>query len=48
MTVIDTAAELVMTFSFRFNVRSLSLKAKVEALYTEIVVLLQSTQMTVD
>ena len=48
MTVVDTAAELVMTLPFRFNVRSWSLNAKVEALYTEIVVLLYSSEMTVD
>lgn len=48
MTFIDTVAELVMTFPFRFNVRSWSLNAKVEALYTEIVVLLYGTVMTVD
>jgi len=48
MTFIDRGGELVMTFPFRFNVRSWSLNAKVEALYTEIVVLLYSTEMTVD
>jgi hypothetical protein len=48
MAVIDTEAELVMALPFCFNVRSLSLSANVEVLYTEIVVLLYSTEMTVN
>lgn len=48
MTAVDTTAELVMTFRFRFNITSWSLNANVEALYTEIDVLLYSTEMTVD
>jgi len=47
MTFIDTAAELVMTFPFRFKVKSRSLNTKVGALYAEIVVF-YSTEMTVD
>jgi hypothetical protein len=44
MTVTDTAAELVVTFPFLFNVRSLSFNAKVEVLCTEIVVLLRALE----
>lgn len=48
MTVLDTTAELVMTFPFRFHVRSWSLNAKVEALYAEIFVLPYGTEMIVN